>query len=91
MKFEFGDYVIYDPGYKDPELGRVIEQVYDDVFICFDAGCTSKCTPLKYVRPATNDEVARNEIHFGFHRFDDHCPEFNPDICYFNCFKVNIP
>ena len=42
--YSFGDWVVYDPGYKDPEIGRVTEDKGESAFVCYHAGCTAAST-----------------------------------------------
>ena len=42
-----GDWVVYDPGYKEPEIGRVWSVRIDGsdaVFVCYHHGCTPAAT-----------------------------------------------
>lgn len=85
--YRYGDYVVYDPGYKDPEIGRVTGISGTGWFVCFDMGCTSKSTPAGLLRPATPDEIAAAPAGIGYHRFDDECPDWDPRICYASCLR----
>lgn len=87
--FKFGDYVMYDPGYKDPELGRVTEDRGDQVMVCYHEGCTAASTPKEMLRLATEKEIHDSILHFGYHRFDGSCPKYDPDICYCCNFEEN--
>lgn len=42
--YSFGDWVVYDPGYKEPEIGRVTEDRGDSAFVCYHTGCTASST-----------------------------------------------
>lgn len=79
--FEFGEWVVYDPGYKQ-EIGRVTECRENSAFVCYHQGCTAASTPLEHLRPATDDEVARADKKIGFHRFDEYCPSRVEEACY---------
>lgn len=81
MSYEYGDFVVYDPGYKQ-EVGRVTTCREGGAFVCYHQGCTAAYTPDKYLRPATPDEIAGANIGIGFHRFDETCPERDEDACY---------
>ena len=45
MMYEFGDWVVYDPGYKQ-QFGRVTEVRGESAFVCDGWGCTAASTPL---------------------------------------------
>lgn len=85
LTLKYGDYVVYDPGYKKPEIGRVTTQSKSgDWFVCYHAGCTAACTPVSLLRKATQREIAAAPNDLGYHRFDPYCPEYNSKVC-FNC------
>lgn len=71
--FNFGDWVIYDTGYKQ-EIGRVIEDSDERAYVCYDMGCTASCTLKDYLRHATGEEIKAAPDGIGFHRFDSCCP-----------------
>lgn len=79
--YSFGEYVMYEPGYKEPELGRVTKDIGDHVFVCYHEGCTAASTPRSMLRPATDAEVSENIKRFGYRRFEGSCPSYNPDAC----------
>ena len=81
-EYGYGDYVAYDPGYREPEIGRVTRARGDVVFVCYSDGCTAAATPRAYVRPATAAETARASERLGYHRFDDACPQYDPRCCF---------
>ena len=81
MSYEFGDWVVYDPGYTK-QVGRVTECREDSAFVCYSSGCTAACTPLDYLRPAMAEEIARADKTIGFHRFDLYCPERIEECCF---------
>ena len=81
MIYKFGDWVIYDNGYKH-EIGRVTMCMETEAFVCYTLGCTAACTPLECLRPATDDEIAQVPDGIGFHRFDAECPEFEDYLCH---------
>lgn len=82
IKLGYGDFVAYDPGYKEPEIGRVTRVRGDTVFVCYSGGCTAAATPRALVRPATAAEIARAGGRLGYHRFDDTCPQHDPECCF---------
>jgi len=81
MRFEFGDWVVYDPGYKQ-EIGRVTECGELTARVCFTQGCTAAATPLEHLRSATDAEVAGAGAGIGFHRFDPTCPNRDDECCH---------
>lgn len=84
-KFKHGDWVIYDPGYKQ-EIGRVTEAGEQVAWVCCSQGCTAAATLLVHLRKATEQGVAKmgNPL-IGFHRFDDDCPSYEPEACFAFC------
>lgn len=54
--YNYGDWVIYDPGYKT-EIGRVTEDKGTFVGACYHLGCTAAFTNREYLRPVTEDEI----------------------------------
>lgn len=80
MRYGFGDWVIYDPGYKC-EIGRVTECGETSAFVCYTQGCTAASTPLELLRPATDEEIAAASPGIGFHRFDATCPNRDDRCC----------
>ena len=81
MSFEFGDWVVYDTGYK-MEIGRVTECRDDYAFVCYHQGCTAAATPLEHLRPAKRGEIENADKSIGFHRFDESCPEREESACF---------
>lgn len=81
MRYEFGEWVVYDPGYKK-EIGRVTECGECSAFVCYTQGCTAALTPLEHLRPATDEEIANAPVGIGFHRFDARCPNRDEECCY---------
>ena len=88
--FAYGDWVAYQPPYMEkPEIGRFVR--YNDngsVFICFQYGCTAASSSIEDVRFAMENEITdaierEKEYggHIGYHRFDDGCDDYIPDIC----------
>lgn len=71
--FNFGDWVVYDPGYKQ-ETGRVALDAGEKAHVCYDMGCTASCTPKQYLRHATEEEIKAAPDGIGLHRFDSYCP-----------------
>ena len=80
MEYSFGDWVVYDPGYKK-EIGRVTECRELSAFVCYHHGCTAASTPLEHLRPATDAEIAQAPAGIGFHRFDVTCPIRDEWLC----------
>ena len=72
--YSFGDWVVYDPGYKEPEIGRVTEDKGQFARVCYHMGCTAASTDKRYLRPATEAEMLEAPGGIGFHRFDTWCP-----------------
>lgn len=65
----FGDYVIYDPGYK-VEIGRVTGSRDDEtIFVCYHSGDTAAATSLSRVRKIENQYVIQSTS-LGGGRFD---------------------
>ena len=81
MEYSFGDWVVYDPGYKQ-EIGRVTECRELSAFVCYHQGCTAAPTLLKHLRPASDAEIAKAPGGIGFHRFDATCPLRHEELCY---------
>ena len=79
----FGQYVMYVPGYKEPEVGRMVSLTRDGkaAYVCYHEGCTAAATPLSMLRSATPEEIDAASPHLGYHRFDTHCPDYTPDVC----------
>lgn len=84
MMYKFGDWVVYDNGYKQ-EIGRVTECRERSAFVCYSRGCTASSTPLEYLRPATDAEIAQAPERIGFHRFDETCPDYEEDFFCHTC------
>lgn len=80
MSYRFGDWVVYDPGYKQ-EIGRVTECREDSAFVCYSRGCTAASTPLEFLRPATPAEIGGADPEIGFRRFDEFCPSRDEECC----------
>lgn len=72
--YRFGDWVVYDPGYKEPEIGRVTEDKGESAFVCYHAGCTAASTGKRRLRRATEVEIQAAPGGIGHHRFDPWCP-----------------
>lgn len=81
MSYQFGDWVVYDPGYTR-QIGRVTEVRGDSAFVCYSHGCTAASTPLEYLRHATDAEIAQAPAGIGYHRFDTTCPSRVEEACY---------
>lgn len=80
MMYEFGDWVVYDPGYTR-QIGRVTEVRGNSAFVCYSHGCTAASTPLEYLRKATDAEIAIADSDIGYNRFGDSCPSWDEDAC----------
>lgn len=72
--YSFGDWVVYDPGYKELEIGRVTEDRGDSAFVCYHTGCTASSTYKRSLRRATEAEILAAPGGIGHHRFDPWCP-----------------
>ena len=82
MKYRFRDWVVYDPGYREPQIGRVVgPKGSGSTLVCYHQGCTAAATQNEYLRPATPFEIASAPDGIGFHRFDHDCPVYEPGIC----------
>ena len=81
MEYKFGDWVVYDPGYKT-EIGRVTEDIGANVRVCYHTGCTASATPKMYLRLATEEEITQAPKGIGYHRFDKYCPKYEEDYCF---------
>lgn len=81
-EYAYGDYVVYYPGYREPETGRVTGKTTSGWRVCYHDGCTAASTPAEMLRPATDDEIADASPRLGHHRFDAECPDFDPDCCF---------
>lgn len=80
--YAYGDYVMFDPGYCEPEIGRITgPSANGNWFVCYHDGCTASSTPADMLRPATDDEIAKASPHIGHHRFDADCPDYIPEAC----------
>ena len=80
--FRYGDYVVYGPGYCEPEIGRYVSgNAAGNAFVCYHDGCTAACTEASLLRPATAEEIAEASPHIGHHRFDAECPEYDAECC----------
>lgn len=72
--YSFGDWVVYDPGYKELEIGRVTEDRGESAFVCCHTWCTAASTGKRHLRRATEVEILAAPGGIGFHRFDPWCP-----------------
>lgn len=76
--YEYGDYVVYDPGYCEPEIGRYVRSnAAGSAYVCYHDGCTE----ARLLRPATDEEIAGASPHIGYHRFDQECPDYDGSCC----------
>lgn len=80
MSYEFGDWVIYDPGYMRA-IGRVAGCREHCAFVCYTQGCTAAATRFEHLRPATDAEIAEAPDGIGYHRFDATCPSRDEECC----------
>lgn len=81
--FEFGDYVAYEPGYGEAQIGRVTEDAGNEfLLVCFHDGCTAAYAPREKLRHATDEEIEAASPDIGFHRFDESCPDYDRDACF---------
>lgn len=82
--YRYGDYVVYDPGYCEPEIGRYVRSnAAGSAYVCYSDGCTAACTEASLLRPATDEEIAGASPHIGHHRFDAYCPDYDESCCSF--------
>ena len=90
-RIRFGDWVVYDPGYTQ-DIGRAVEFSDDGeiTWVCFSTGCTAASCASRYLRLATEDEIAKADKGIGFHRFDEFCPEYD-DACCAHCRAKRTP
>ena len=79
--YRYGGWVVYDPGYANPPLGRVAADAGDACFVCYHQGCTAERTPKENLRRATDEERVAAPYGIGFHRFDRKCPEYDAECC----------
>ncbi|MCI6843822.1 MAG: hypothetical protein MR874_03560 [Coriobacteriaceae bacterium] len=81
-ELRYGDYVVYDPGRREPEVGRFVSHdAAGSAYVCYHDGCTAARTPGRLLRPATESEAAGASPRIGFHRFDAECPSYDPGCC----------
>lgn len=80
MMYEFGDWVVYDPGCKQ-QIGRVTECREHSAFVCYSLGCTAASTPLEYLRLATDAEINKADAAIGYNRFHAYCPSWDELAC----------
>lgn len=88
--FKRGDYVVYT---TKGELGRVVEDSGEyNTKVCYSTGCTGASTPNDMLIKAADlnkdyPNIRAIDIRqLGFHRFDESCPDYNPDYCYRDCY-----
>lgn len=86
MSYKRGDWVVFAPGYKSPEIGRVAScrPVSNACFVCYTHGCTAALTAYEMLVPYDPERfpgLVRDE-RIGYHRFDpDGCPDYDPCVC----------
>lgn len=89
MKFQVGDYVVYQ-GSQGLELGRVASVGDDETyFVCFHSGCTSAATPETKLEPIINSYVIQ-KTSLGYNRFREDCSSYNSDYCSGYCKEKGI-
>ena len=82
--YRYGDYVAYDPGYCEPQVGRYVRSnAAGGAYVCYHDGCTAACTESSLLRHATESEISEASPHIGHHRFDAVCPDYNEECCSF--------
>lgn len=89
-EFKRGDWVVFAPGYKSPEIGRVtsVGAISRTCFVCYTHGCTAELTPCEKLVPYDPERFPDLEPddRIGHHRFDeDGCPDYDPDACFASC------
>ena len=80
MVYTFGEWVVYEPGYMQ-QIGRVTECREGSAFVCYSTGCTAASTPLRYLRKATDAEIAEADKSIGYNRFHEYCPSWDELAC----------
>lgn len=63
-------------------MGRVAECGETHAYVCYGQGCTAAKTAVKNLRAAYDREIATEEGHIGYHRFDEYCPARDDDACH---------
>lgn len=88
--FEFGDYVLYSNGGKQ-DVGRVLRMSKDGLsaYVCYHEGCTAARTPVNMLKlldlkqlKDMNFRIPYAVTKLGYHRFNKHCPDYDPECCY---------
>lgn len=76
-----GDYVAFYDGTGLVQIGRVAEiRNGKTAFVCFTNGCTAAaCAVEKLAVVEPNEAMCATP--FGFHRFDDRCPNYEASCC----------
>lgn len=89
-----GDWVVYAPGYKEPEIGRVWSHNLwaNTCSVCYSHGCTAAVTPCELLRRYDPELFPglSPDPRLGFHRFDAECPEYD-EACCGDCRTVAAP
>ncbi|MCI8451069.1 MAG: hypothetical protein HFJ74_00865 [Eggerthellaceae bacterium] len=83
-ELKHGDYILFSHPDGYDVLGRVACVQPGKVFVCFTDGCTAEaCDPgdLRKVGRL----VLLQSVRLGHHRFDDECPDYDPDCCAAYC------
>lgn len=85
-EFKKGDWVVFAPDYKSPEIGRVasVDIASNVCFVCYTHGCTAArtaCEMLVPYEPGRFPDLVPDE-RIGHHRFDEGgCPDYDPGAC----------
>lgn len=85
-----GDWVVFAPGYKSPEIGRVanVNVETNACFVCYTHGCTAALTAVEMLEPYDPErfpDLVPDE-RIGYHRFDEGgCPDYDPGACFASC------
>lgn len=78
--FEIGCYVLYERQPGVFELGRVAKVTPFNCYVCYHEGCTAACTPKDKLFQIENEDVIECST-LGYHRFDDACDAYDPEVC----------
>lgn len=84
-EFAKGDYVKHIDEFGDGYYGRVA--FVDEggmVYVCFTTGCIAERRKPEWLRKI-EPRPWMEHVRFGYHRFDDDCPDYNLDRCAAYC------
>ena len=86
FEFKRGDWVVFAPGYKSPEIGRVacVKAEMNACFVCYSHGCTAALTACEMLEPYDPEKFPDlvPDERIGYHRFDEGgCPDYEPGVC----------